>query len=127
MMTVLKHPGCPECQAIMVAFPHGFVCAPCYQTLGQNVILPPEAMVVEQAWTMEEVLFPQYADSAEILDRVRDAGYEVKAQGDKIYWHWSAPDKPDLKIVKPLIDQMVKQKAEVLVILRAEKITDGNA
>jgi len=111
----------------MVAFPHGFICAACYQTLGQNVILPPEAVVVEQMWTMEEVLFPQYEYGASLLDKVREAGYDVKAQGDKIYWHWSGSGKPDLKIVKPLIDQMIKQKAEILAILRAEKITDGSA
>jgi hypothetical protein len=127
MMTVLKHPECPECEAVMVAFPHGFVCAACYQALGQNVILPPEAMVVEQMWTMEEVLFPQYADSATLLEKIRDIGYEVKAQKDKIYWHWYGSGNPDLKIVKPLIDQMVKQKAEIMAILRAEQITDGNA
>ena len=56
----------------------------------------------------------------EVLTRLREIGYRVQAEGDRIKCHWQGEGKPDSETVRPLLEELRQQKAEALKTLREE-------
>ena len=60
----------------------------------------------------------------DVVARLREAGYWVRVEGDRIKCSWQGQGKPDPDTVKPLIDELRQHRAEVLETLREESVVD---
>ena len=56
----------------------------------------------------------------DILDKLRKAGYRVRAEGDKVKATWQGEGKPDPDTVRPLIAELKAHKGAILEALREE-------
>ena len=41
-----------------------------------------------------------------VLTRLREIGYQVQAEGDRIKCHWQGEGKPDPEAVQPLFEEL---------------------
>ena len=56
----------------------------------------------------------------DVVARLREAGYWVRVEGDRIKCSWQGEGKPDPETVRPLLAELKAQKAEALETLRRE-------
>ena len=56
----------------------------------------------------------------EVLSRLREVGYRIEVNDDKIRCHWRGEGKPDPEAVRPLLEELRSHEAEALVALREE-------
>ena len=56
----------------------------------------------------------------EVLTRLREVGYRIEVNDDKIRCHWRGEGKPDPETVCPLLEELREHKAEALEALQEE-------
>jgi hypothetical protein len=61
-----------------------------------------------------------------VVFELRSAGYDVSLQGDEIALDFTGDDDPDSAVVRPLIEEMKANKADLIHSLKREALCAAN-